>query len=58
MVPRRKQKEFHDQKDAVGFAMVLDVDRGSIQLHLPGGQIANFPDIERMYEAQRLADDK
>ena len=52
--PTRVSKSFHGQKDAVSFAMGLDVDcRGSAQLHLPGGQVVNLPIIEQMHAAQQ-----
>jgi hypothetical protein len=57
MMPNRKQKAFDDQKSAVSFAMSL-VNRSSIQLHMPGGQIVNFPVIEQMARGPKLADDK
>jgi hypothetical protein len=47
MMPNRMQKAFDDQKSAVSFAMSL-VNRSSIQLHMPGGRIVNFPVIEQM----------
>jgi hypothetical protein len=54
-----KERAFDTSEAAVSFAMSLPVDyRGSIQLHIPGGQIAEFPTIERMHEAQKLADNK
>jgi len=44
---------------AVSFVMSLDKNlRQSAQLELPGGQKADFPSIERMNEAQKLADQK
>jgi hypothetical protein len=59
MLPRSKERAFDTSAAAVSFAMSLPVGyRGSIQLHIPGGQIAEFPSIERMHEAQKLADNK
>jgi hypothetical protein len=48
--PRREQKAFDSQKEAINFAMSLDVpQRRTVQLHLPGGDIAELPIIEQMY---------
>ena len=48
--PRREQKAFDSQKEAINFSMSLDVSqRRTVQLHLPGGDIAELPIIERMY---------
>jgi hypothetical protein len=38
------------KKEAINFAMSLDVpQRRTVQLHLPGGDIAELPIIEQMY---------
>jgi hypothetical protein len=48
--PCREQKAFDSQKEAVIFAMSLDVpQRRTVQLHLPGGDIAELTVIEQMY---------
>ena len=48
--PRREQKAFDSQREAVNFAMSLDVpQRRTVQLHLPGGDIAELTVIEQMY---------
>jgi hypothetical protein len=48
--PRREQKAFDSQKEAVNFAMSLDhPQRRTVQLHLPGGDIAYLPRIEQMH---------
>jgi hypothetical protein len=48
--PRREQKAFDSQNEAVNFAMSLDVpQRRTVQLHLPDGDIAYLPRIEQMY---------
>jgi hypothetical protein len=49
-MPRRERKAFDSQKEAVDFAMSLDdPQRRTVQLHLPGGDIAALPIIEQMY---------
>jgi hypothetical protein len=58
MMPNRKHKAFDNQKAAVSHAMSLEAHRSSIQLQMPGGQIVDFPVIEQMHAAQKLADDK
>jgi hypothetical protein len=48
--PRREQKAFDSQKEAVNFAMSLDhPQRRTVQLHLPGGDIAYLSRIEQMH---------
>src|SRR5262249_32787921 len=47
--PRREEKAFDSQKEAVNFAMSLDEpQRRTVQLHLPSGDIAYLAAIERM----------
>lgn len=59
IVHRRDRRAFDSQMSAVSFVMSLDKNlRQSAQLELPGGQKADFPSIERMNEAQKLADQK
>jgi hypothetical protein len=48
--PRREEKAFDSQKEAVNFAMSLDVpQRRTVQLHLPDGDIAELLVVEQMY---------
>jgi hypothetical protein len=49
--PRRQQKAFDSQKEAINFAMSLDdAQRQTAQLHFPGGEIAYLPSIVGMHE--------
>jgi hypothetical protein len=49
-MPRNERKTFNSQKEAVNFAMSLDhPQRRTVQLHLPGGDIAYLPRIEQMH---------
>jgi hypothetical protein len=48
--PSRERKTFDSQKEAVNFAMSLDKpQRRTVQLRLPGGDVANLAAIEQMY---------
>jgi hypothetical protein len=48
--PRREEKAFDSQKEAVNFAMSLDYpQRRTVQLHLPDGDIAELLVVEQMY---------
>ena len=48
--PSRERKTFDSQKEAVNFAMSLDdLQRRTVQLHLPDGDIAYLPRIEQMH---------
>ena len=50
----RERIAFDSQKAAVDFAMSLDApQRRTVQLHLPNGDIAELPVIERMYGTQK-----
>jgi hypothetical protein len=50
----REHLAFDSQDLAVDFAMSLDhPQRRTVQLHLPNGDIAGLPAIERMYTAQK-----
>jgi hypothetical protein len=50
----RERLAFDSQNEAVDFAMSLDVpQRRTVQLHLPGGDIAELPVIEQMHATQK-----
>ena len=50
----RERIAFDSQKEAVDFAMSLDdPQRQTVQLHLPGGDIAELLVIQKMYATQK-----
>ena len=52
--PFREHLAFDSQNEAVDFAMSLDnPQRRTVQLHLPSGDIAELPVIERMRATQK-----
>jgi hypothetical protein len=55
IAPRREQRTFNSQKEAVDFAMRLnEVARRSAELYLPGGSTpVGIEIIEQMHDAQK-----
>ena len=52
--PPREHMAFDSQKEAIDFAMSLDdAQRQTVQLHLPGGDIAELSVVQRMHAAQK-----
>ena len=48
--PAREQKTLDSQREAVHFAMGLDdAQRRTVQLYMPGGDIAYLASIEKMF---------
>ena len=49
-MPFREHMLFDSEREAVDFAMSLDdPQRRTAQLHMPDGNVAELPAIERMY---------